>query len=91
MKKLTEDVMERLDELYDTEAYKAILLLLNRIVYLQADAVLHYNLKEGSAEQLAYLQSQVDGARKAINSLESFMKRLRKKSVSGVRRLNQIG
>jgi len=89
MKKLTLEEVERLDDLYDTEAYKAILRLLNNIVKLQAQSVLNYNLKEGNAEKLAYLQSQCDGARKVVSSLESFMKRRHKKSVSGVRRFNQ--
>ena len=88
MMNLPEDVIERLDDLYDTEVFKDLIMLLKTIIDLKKETVLNYNLKEGNAEQLAYLRSEVDGAKKVLLDLESFMKKLRKQSGSGVRRLN---
>lgn len=84
--KFTDEEREGLADIRQHYGYPAFIKLLRSLVEAQAKSVLNYNLSDGDATQLAYLHSQVEGAKKLQYNVLNFFEKLRSDSGSGVRR-----
>lgn len=84
--KFTDEELEGLSDIRQHYGFKALTKLIKSLAEAQASSMLNYNLSEGDAQKLAYLHSQITGAKKLEYNILDFFNKLHSKSGRGVRR-----